>query len=127
MRGPHTAMKSSRCSLQLEKACMQQQRPSTAQKKLINYRVCQVMVLVAGDETQAFKLRKDFWKTFVSAALSFRVFCHREVSDEISSDNDELLWLCIMKRTDIRKVCTGVSKAHVDRRTIPCATRTSGS
>lgn len=48
------------------------------------------MVLGAGDKIQAFKLREDFLEDFyVSAALSFRVFCHREVSDESSSDNDD--------------------------------------
>ena len=38
MRSPRTAMKSSPCSLQLEKACVRQRRPNTAKNKLNKFK-----------------------------------------------------------------------------------------
>ena len=50
MRSPHTAMKSSPCSRQLEKARAQQQRPNAAKNKQIYFKKNQtVLVKVNSD------------------------------------------------------------------------------
>ena len=52
-------------------------------------------------------------------------FCHREVSDEISSDNDECD--CLGYCNEMHWHRESLHKCpHVDRRTIPRATQTSG-